>query len=61
MSAGFQFVEYRAPMGITLKVNVNPMYDDPVRNKILHPLGSFAESYRFDLYDIGNPEQPIQL
>lgn len=62
LSAGFQFVEYRAPMGITLKVSVNPMYDDPVRNKILHPLGGFAESYRFDLYDIGNPEQPnIQL
>lgn len=58
LSAGFQFVEFRAPMGIIVKVNVNPMYDDPIRNKIAHPLGGVAESYRFDIYDIGNPDQP---
>lgn len=62
LSAGFQFVEYRAPNGVTVKVNVNPMYDDPVRNKITHPEGGVAESYRFDIYYIGSPDQPnIQL
>lgn len=62
LAAGFQFVEYRAPMGVTIKVQVNPFYDDVVRNKILHPLGGVAESYRFDIYYIGNPDQPnIQI
>lgn len=62
LSAGFQFTEYRAPMGITIKINVNPMYDDPVRNKIYHPDGGVAESYRFDIYDIGSMSAPnIQL
>lgn len=62
LTAGFQFVEYKAPMGITIKVNVNPMYDDPYRNKIAHPLGGLAESYRFDIYDLGNPNEPnIQI
>lgn len=62
LSAGFQFVEYRAPMGVTVKVNVNPVNDDPARNKILHPLGGVAESYRFDIYYIGTADQPnIQI
>ena len=62
LTAGFQFVEYKAPMGITIKVNVNPMYDDPYRNKVAHPLGGLAESYRFDIYDLGNPNEPnIQI
>lgn len=62
LSAGFQFTEYKAPMGVTLKINVNPMYDDPYRNKIQHPLGGVAESYRYDIYDIGNAKEPnIQI
>lgn len=39
LSAGYQFVEYRAPMGVTVRVKTNPFYDDNVRNKIRHPLG----------------------
>lgn len=62
LSAGFQFVEYKAPNGVVVKVNVNPMYDDPVRNKLDHPDGGKAESYRYDIYYIGNPDEPnIQL
>ena len=62
LSAGYQFTEYKAPMGITIKVEVNPMNDDPYRNKILHPLGGVAESYRFDIYDIGTKDEPnIQI
>lgn len=62
LSAGFQFTEYKAPMGVIIKVNVNPVYDDTTRNKIMHPEGGVAESYRFDLYDIGDVESPnIQI
>lgn len=58
---GFQFVEYLAPNNIVVSVEVDPMYDDPVRNKIMAPnngkfLGGFAESYRMDILDIGTTE-----
>jgi hypothetical protein len=62
LSAGFQFVEFKAPNGVTLKVEVDPLYDDPIRNKILHPKGGVAESYRYDILYIGSTEQPnIQI
>lgn len=41
LAAGFQFVEFRAPNGVVVKVDVDPMYDNPVRNKIQHPLGKW--------------------
>jgi hypothetical protein len=34
------------------------MYDDPIRNKIMHPLGGPAYSYRYDIFDIGSMNQP---
>lgn len=58
LKAGFQFVEYMAPNGVTLKIEVDPFYDDPVRNKIQHPLGGPAFSYRYDIMDIGTMDQP---
>jgi hypothetical protein len=58
LAAGFQFVEFRAPNGVTVKVEVDPFYDDPVRNKIMHPNGGPAYSYRYDIMYIGNSEQP---
>ena len=58
LSAGFQFVEYMAPNGVRVKIDVDPMYDDPVRNKVLHPLGGVAESYRYDILYIGTMDQP---
>ena len=51
--AGFQFTEWRAPNNIHVMLEVDPMYDDKVRNKILHPDGGVAESYRYDILDIG--------
>jgi len=39
LSAGFQFTEYRAPNGLVISIDVDPLYDDPVRNKIYHPNG----------------------
>lgn len=45
LSAGFQFVEYKAPNGVRVRLDVDPFYDDPVRNKILHPMGGVAFSF----------------
>lgn len=58
LSAGFQFVEFQAPNGVKVKVDVDPYYDDPVRNKIQHPNGGPAFSYRYDIFDIGTMDQP---
>lgn len=58
LSAGFQFVEYKAPNNVRVKIDVDPYYDDPVRNKIQHPLGGPAFSYRYDIMDIGTMDQP---
>lgn len=58
LSAGFQFVEYMAPNGVKVKVEVDPFYDDPVRNKISHPNGGVAMSYRYDILYIGTMDQP---
>ena len=48
LSAGFQFVEFQAPNGVKVKVDVDPYYDDIVRNKIMHPNGGPAFSYRYN-------------
>lgn len=58
LSAGFQFVEFLAPNGVKVKVDVDPYYDNPVRNKIQHPNGGVAFSYRYDIFDIGTMDQP---
>ena len=57
LRAGFQFVEYLAPNGVRIKIEVDLSYDDTVRNKIMHPNGGPAYSYRYDIFDIGTPEQ----
>lgn len=51
--AGIQFVEWLAPNGVKVTLEVDPFYDDPVRNKVLHPKGGVAESYRYDIMYIG--------
>ena len=62
LSAGFQFVEFRAPMGVTVKIDVDPFYDDDIRNKVVHPNGGVAESYRYDIMYVGSTDEPnIQL
>lgn len=58
LSVGFQFVEYQAPNGVRVKIDVDPFYDDPVRNKIMHPMGGPAMSYRFDIMYMGTTEEP---
>jgi hypothetical protein len=56
--AGFQFTEWKAPNNIHVMLEVDPSYDDKVRNKILHPDGGVAESYRYDILYIGSMEEP---
>jgi len=57
MSAGFQFVEYRAPNGVVVTLDVQDSYDDPIRFKQLHSETNFPlESYRFDIAYIGKME-----
>ena len=58
LSGGFQFTEWKSPNGIVLSLEVDPMYDDKVRNKILHPDGGVAESYRYDILYIGSSDEP---
>lgn len=58
LTAGFQFTEYMAPNGIKIKVEVDSYYDDPVRNKVQHPNGGPAFSYRYDILYIGTMDQP---
>lgn len=57
-SVGHQFTEWKAPNGIHVMLEVDPMYDDKVRNKIFHPDGGVAESYRYDILYIGSMEEP---
>jgi len=57
-SAGFQFTEWKAPNNIHVMLEVDPMYDDKVRNKVLHPDGGVVESYRYDILYIGDMDEP---
>ncbi len=58
LSVGYQFVEYQAPNGVRVKIDVDPYYDDTVRNKVQHPKGGPAFSYRYDIMYIGTMDQP---
>lgn len=51
-----QFLEYMGPNGIEVTLSHEPMYDDPERNKIYHPNGGVAESYRYDIIDVGTAD-----
>lgn len=58
LTVGFQFTEFTAPNGVRVKIEVDPWYDDPVRNKITHYKGGVAMSYRYDIFDIGSSDSP---
>jgi len=50
---GFQFTEWLFANSIRVIVEVDHNYSDQVRHKINHPDGGKAESYRYDIFDIG--------
>jgi len=56
--AGYQFTEFEFANSIKVMLEVDPMYDDRVRNKLRHPDGGVAESYRYDILYIGSTEEP---
>ena len=58
LAAGFQFTEFSAPNGVTVKLEVDNFYDDPVRNKQLDRNGHPAMSSRFEIMYIGTTDQP---
>lgn len=53
-----QITEWQAPNGVFVKLDVDTFYDDQVRNKVMHPEGGVAFSYRYDIWYIGNEETP---
>ena len=53
---GGQFVEYMGPQGIKVNLSVDSLYDDRERNKVYHPDGGVAESYRYDIMDVGTSD-----
>lgn len=53
---GGQFVEYMGPQGIKVSLSVDSLYDDRERNKVYHPDGGVAESYRYDILDVGTTD-----
>jgi hypothetical protein len=57
-----QIMKYVSVNGIEFNIIIDPMKDDPVRNKILHPRGGLASSYIYDIFDFGttNGEHNIQ-
>ena len=57
-ATGMQFTEFSAPNGVTVKLEVDSFYDDPVRNKILDANGHPLMSSRFDIMYIGTTDQP---
>lgn len=53
---GGQFLEYMGPQGIKVNLSVDSLYDDRERNKIYSAKGGVAESYRYDILDVGTSD-----
>ena len=53
-----QVTKWLAPNGLEVTVMVDSSKDDVQTNKIMHPLGGTAESYRFDIFYASDEEQP---
>lgn len=56
MSFGGQFIQFLGPNGIEITVEHDPMKDDPILHKVPHPNGGRAESYVYDMLDIGTSD-----
>ena len=57
-----QLMRYVSVNGIEFNILIDPMKDDPIRNKVMHPNGGLASSYCYDIFDFGttNGAQNIQ-
>jgi hypothetical protein len=57
-----QFTTYKGLNGIELTVKHFPIYDNPVYNRLLHPIsGKPVESYRMSFFDISNYDGEANL
>jgi hypothetical protein len=48
-----QIMKYVSVNGIEFNIIIDPMKDNPVRNKIYHPEGGLASSRTYDIFDFG--------
>lgn len=53
-----QVTKWVAANGVEVTLMVDPSKDDTQTNKIMHPAGGTAESYRFDIFYAADEEQP---
>lgn len=52
-----QFTGAATIQGINFKFMHMPHYDDPIRNKLMHPEGGTAESHRMTIMDFGSKQE----
>ena len=57
LAAGYQYVEYLAPNNVRVTLEVDPSYDDPQHGKVIWKDGP-AQSYRYDIMNLGTSEEP---
>ena len=53
-----QVVKWIAPNGVEVTLMIDPSKDDAMTNKIMHPAGGVAESYRFDIFYAADEDVP---
>ena len=56
--ADFQVTRWLAPNGLDITIMIDSSKDDVQTNKVMHPLGGTAESYRFDIFYAADEDQP---
>ncbi|MBO4768087.1 MAG: hypothetical protein J5495_00985, partial [Bacteroidales bacterium] len=56
--ADFQVTRWLSSNGLDVTIMIDSSKDDMQTNKIMHPLGGPAESYRFDIFYAGDEQQP---
>ena len=56
MSYSGQFAQYSWINGIKFEIFIDPLKDDPIRNKTLHPDGGLASSHQIDILDFGTSD-----
>lgn len=53
-----QVTKWIASNGVEVTLMIDSSKDDQQTNKVMHPLGGTAESYRFDIFYAADEEQP---
>ena len=56
--ADFQVTRWLSANGLEVTVMIDSSKDDVTTNKVMHPLGGPAESYRFDIFYAGDEAEP---